>query len=81
MKSVYQILKEYRNRQRDPQYNRIRVVDNSGQTTPYYTISNLRTVHDSNGIWLEFDNVQNLKKIHTRVMAGWVCEYHVPINE
>lgn len=81
MKSVYQILREYRNRQKDPQYARILVNNNLHNESEHADVSNVKDIMEGTLRWLEFDSVVNDKKIHNRIRAGYVSEYHENIVE
>ena len=81
MKSVYQILKEYRNRLKNPQYAKILTRTNLQRESIYTEVSNITETQDDVGIWLEFDCSANMKKTHCRILGGYVSEYHEYIKE
>jgi len=81
LKSVYQILKEYRNRQKDPQYAKIKVVNHFSQETTHIEAMNIQVTYSEGKEWLEFDCSANMKKTHCKIWAGQVSEYHEYYNE
>ena len=81
MKSAYQILKEYRNRQKDPKYAWIVIGNNLHKASKHIDVSNVKTTMEDTLRWLEFDSVLNDKKLHNKIRGGYVSEYHEYIKE
>ena len=81
MKSVYQILKEYRNRLKNPKYAKIHVINYLGNESIHLEVTNIKVTYKDGYEWLEFDRVANLKKNHAKIWAGQVSEYYEDIKE
>ena len=81
MKSAYQILKEYKNHQKNPQYAWIVTNNNLHNESTHADVSNIEDTRSEGVNWLEFDCVVNQKKIHCKIRAGYVSEYHEYIRE
>lgn len=81
MKSVYQILKEYRNRQKNPKYTKILIGNNRHTESEHTDVSNVEITMEGTLRWLEFDSVINDKKLHSKIRGGYVSEYHEYVDE
>ena len=81
MKSAYQILTEYKNRQKDPKYAKILICNNLHHESEHTDVSNVKDTMEGTLRWLEFDSVVNDKKLHNRIRGGYVSEYHEYIEE
>ena len=81
MKSAYQVLREYKNRLKNPQYAKIHINNNLHRESMHTEVSNIEYTESYGIRWLEFDSVANLKKIHCKIRAGYVSEYHEYIVE
>ena len=57
MKTIAQVVEEYRNRQKPPQYKSIKVHASGDLIQEYYDVSNIGITYAPDGIWLEFDCV------------------------
>lgn len=76
MKTIAEVIKQYRNRQNNPEFSQIAVKTDEGNVFTYIEILNLETVYDKNGRWLEFDCTDlNTQKMHHIKMHGWVVKY------
>ena len=81
MKSVHQILTEYRNRQKDPQYVKIHVCNNLNHESMHTNVSNIEITQSDGVKWLEFDHSIETRKHHARIRDGYITEYHEHIKE
>ncbi len=82
MKTVHQLVQEYLNREREPQYEELGIHSGtgSGYDYSYIGVTNLREEWDANGKFLAFDCKQNGKKKHVRIM-GYVTREVSSIKE
>ena len=81
MKTVYQLLREHENRQKDPQYAKIHINNNLHRESMHMDVSNIEYTKSDGIRWLEFDSMSNQEKIHCRIRGGYVSEYHEYIRE
>lgn len=76
MKTNAQVVQAYRNK-KTPEYRSIVVQTDHGAFQGYYDVSNVETVKDECGIWLEFDCHVMWEKpetVHMK-MHGHIVEY------
>jgi hypothetical protein len=74
-------LKEYKNRQKNPQYAKIHICNNLHRESMHTDVSNIENTETDGVRWLEFDSVVNDKKLHCRIRGGYVSEYHEYVDE
>ena len=79
-KTIADIIKEYKNRQDNPEHEWIGVLEDVGQYEQHENVSNLKTTKDEHGEWLEFDTNNRYGKSHIKV-HGHVVKYKTSINE
>ncbi len=73
-KTVYDIVQEYLNRLKEPEYEQIRILSDDGQHIEFCDVWNLKTEKDESGKWLVFDSELGGKKRHVK-MHGHVIMY------
>ena len=75
MKTVKNIVDEYKNRQETAEYSLIVVEDMKGKPLTFNDVRNFQTVYDKGtGRWLEFDSVYESKSRHVKI-KGHVIQY------
>lgn len=81
MKTVYQLVEEYKKRQ-TPQYKEMDIMRNDGSIVTYSNISNLREEHDK-GPWLVFNSIfaNEQEEIRIRGSANVICRTVQKIDE
>ena len=81
MKTIAQVIKEYKNRIDNPVFEKIGIKTDEGNVFIYTNISNLETVYDEGGKWLEFDCIDlNTKQMHHIKIHGWIVKYDSTIE-
>lgn len=86
MKTVQQIVNEYKNRQETPEYSQITIHPDpnpQGKVLVFDAVRNFETVYDKKtGRWLEFDSVYDSVSRHVRI-KGYVNQFieMLPENE
>jgi len=81
LKSVYQLLQEYRNRLKNPKYAKIHINNNLAHESTHTNVSNIKKTQSDGVQWLEFDYMVETKKLHAKIRDGYVTEYHEHIKE
>ena len=86
MKTVNDIVDEYKNRQETPEYSLIVIVDAKGKSWTYNDVTNLQTTiktteYVDNGRWVEFDSIYESKSRHIQIYNGHIIKYIKNIPE
>ena len=55
MKTIAQVVEEYRERRDATEFKRIKVMEDDGTTSEYPDVTGAHTTRDNTGLWLEFD--------------------------
>lgn len=79
-KTQLDVLNEYKNRQDNPEYKYIGILEDVGQYEQFENVTNLKNTKDECGYWLEFDTYEMHNKKHIKV-HGHVVKYEQLINE